>query len=237
MCTVSIVPHASGYRLMCNRDEQRSRVRAIPPTLRRTGGRLAAFPIDPAGGGTWVGVNDAGLAIALLNRASGRRAGTAGQSRGRIVRRLLAEGSLRAACQAAHALELTRFNPFRLVLVTGGHCATITSDGRTLRDEHHRLNAPAVFTSSSLGDELVEGPRRQLFARLVLGAADAPLHGQVRFHRHQWRTRPEISVLMARHEAATVSRTTIDVTRCGQSLLYQPIQDGAEGRRECCFFL
>jgi hypothetical protein len=36
--------------------------------------------------------------------------------------------------------------------------------------------------------------------------------GQRVFHRHAWPARPEISVLMSRPDAATVSRTVLDVS-------------------------
>jgi len=79
-----------------------------------------------------------------------------------------------------------------------------------------------MFTSSSLGDVLVEPPRRELLERLVLAAGDW-LHGQARFHRHRWTSRPEISVNMAREDAATVSRTTIDVTSSTIDLAYESL--------------
>ena len=52
---------------MCNRDERRSRPAALPPQVHDLGGRLAAFPVDPRGGGSWVGVNDVGIVVTLLN--------------------------------------------------------------------------------------------------------------------------------------------------------------------------
>ena len=67
MCTVTVVPHETGIRVMCNRDERRSRPAALPPQVHDLGGRLAAFPVDPRGGGSWVGVNDAGIVVTLLN--------------------------------------------------------------------------------------------------------------------------------------------------------------------------
>jgi hypothetical protein len=221
---------------MCNRDERRTRDTALPPVLRRAGGRVAAFPLDPVGGGTWVGVNDAGLAIALLNRTTGRCATRHRQSRGAIVRALLAQPSLPAARDAALALDSTAFDPFELVLVQDAHYYTVIGDGQDLRSCCLPLARPVLFTSSSLGDDVVDRPRRQLFERLVLDARDVPLHGQAQFHRHHWPSRPEISVRMARREAATVSRTVVDVTRHGHSLLYHPMTDGTEGPREWCFF-
>jgi hypothetical protein len=68
-----------------------------------------------------------------------------------------------------------------------------------------------MFTSSSLGDELVERPRQRLFAALV-ESSRRPLAAQARYHRHRWPDRPHISVRMARADAATVSHTTIDVS-------------------------
>jgi len=86
----------------------------------------------------------------------------------------------------------------------------------------HDLTAPVMFTSSSLGDRVVEGPRRALFASLV-DHSGAPLIGQARFHRHCWPDRREISVLMTRSDAATVSRTTLDVSEHAIAIRYTPI--------------
>src|SRR4029079_17631075 len=68
MCTVSIVPDGDRFTLMSNRDERRGRAVALQPTVATFGARAAIVPIDPVGGGSWLGVNDAGLVAALLNR-------------------------------------------------------------------------------------------------------------------------------------------------------------------------
>jgi hypothetical protein len=78
MCTLTIFPLGNGHhRLAFNRDEARSRSAATPPRWGCYGDREALLPIDPAGRGTWIAVNDAGLAMALLNvnRNPWRRAG------------------------------------------------------------------------------------------------------------------------------------------------------------------
>jgi hypothetical protein len=80
-----------------------------------------------------------------------------------------------------------------------------------------------LFTSSSLGDEVVEGPRRWLFESLVLDESASWLLGQFRYHRTQWTARPDISVLMERVDARTVSRTVIDVNSGEASLYYEPL--------------
>src|SRR5262249_13957501 len=71
MCTVSIValnePGNRRLRLACNRDELRSRPAALPPLVRNCDERQAIMPIDPVSDGTWIAVNDAGIAATLLN--------------------------------------------------------------------------------------------------------------------------------------------------------------------------
>ena len=68
MCTVTIVPVGNGFLLGCNRDEQRDRAPALPPAVHGLSDRTANVVVDPAGRGTWVGVNDTSLAAVLLNR-------------------------------------------------------------------------------------------------------------------------------------------------------------------------
>ena len=61
MCTVSIVPHRDGLRVVSNRDERRDRVEALEPSiitlgplgsLESLGSRMATMPIDPDTSGT-----------------------------------------------------------------------------------------------------------------------------------------------------------------------------------------
>jgi hypothetical protein len=213
MCTVSIVPFEGGFRVACNRDEQRSRPHASRPAIHTGAATTSIWPVDPVSGGTWIGVNDAGLVLALLNRAqpSSRAATSRPLSRGTIVPRLLQSKSLQAAIEAATRLDASRFEPYSLIALqhTQGCSITVNSARPTLC--WYDLAHPHVFTSSALGDELAARWRAPLFAALVERKADR-LDGQVRFHRHRWVDRPEISVRMSRCDAATVSTTTVDVS-------------------------
>jgi hypothetical protein len=227
MCTVSVVPTADGCRMVCNRDERRTRPIARPPQLRRIGKSRATYPQDPVSGGTWIGVNDSELVVALLNRTSTPGVvRQAPRSRGSIVPGLLACASMDRAVKAAEMLDNRIFEPFRLVVVQRATVAVITCDSTRTSTEAFPLVLPVMFTSSSLGDALVEPPRSGLFEQLVL-AGDDWLRGQFRFHRHRWPERPQISIHMAREDAATVSRTTIDVTPGRIDLEYEPLTDNA----------
>lgn len=226
MCTVTIVPNDDGFRLVCNRDERRDRQAALAPTLHRLRHRSAIFPVDPDGGGTWVGVNGAGLVAALLNRNTGSKTppGTRRlRSRGRIIPKLLDSDSWTDAVDMAARLDPAQFGLFRLVLAQRMVAAVVTSDGRGLSVETMGLSGPFMLASSSLGDSVVEPARRRLFERLVADNHGAWLPAQTRFHAHQWRSRTAISVNMERPDARTVSRTVIDVTSQVVGLCYAPL--------------
>jgi len=241
MCTVTVVPHETGIRMMCNRDERRTRPPAIPPRVQALGGRLAAFPVDPRGGGTWIGVNDAGIAVSLLNHYSVVHSVSTHptRSRGLIVRELLRCGCLSQALDVAGRLDVSVFEMFRLVIVHGFSVGIATHDGaRMMTCRQIPLDTPLLFTSSSLRDARVEAARRRLFQRILVQRRTGWLDGQARFHRHQWPSTPEMSVRMEREDALTVSRTVVDVTRTGRVVLYEaPVseQPSREGRT-CCFW-
>lgn len=238
MCTVSVIPYQDGTRILCNRDERLARPAALPPGRWAAGTRTAVYPTDPQGGGTWVGVNDRGVAVALLNRyeiPGCTRTPAVAQSpstprerpplvtRGSIVPILLSASGLGELLALASTIDRRRFAPFRLVAVVGGTVAVMTASPRDWRVRTRPLVRPLMLTSSALGDRSVDGPRRRLFARLI-ARADTWLAAQQRFHRHQWARRPEVSVLMHRPDARTVSLTEIDIAQGRIWLRYQPVE-------------
>jgi hypothetical protein len=154
--------------------------------------------------------------MALLNRSASPYAPPPALSRGTLIPQLLGAVSLDAAVErATAALEpsgrTTRFEPFTLVMLHRGRAAVVEHRAGVIEVVAHSLARPLLFTSSSLGDDLVDGPRRQLFAALI-GSRPSPLDAQARFHRHRWPDRPDVSVCMARPDAMTVSHTVVDVS-------------------------
>ena len=225
MCTVSAIPlGVSGFRLVCNRDELRTRPLALPPTIRRFGDRTAALPVDFPSCGTWIAVSDAGLVMALLNANPQRRLQlddiASRQSRGRIIPALLHCDEVEQALELARDIDPYDFQPFRLIVLNESTCIEIASNGFDLMSASRAFDgAPLMFTSSGLGDQLVEHPRRELFDRMVRSAALSPAR-QDAFHAHQWPDRPQISVMMERADARTVSRTIVEVRNDAASLRY-----------------
>ena len=66
MCTLTYLLTDISYALFFNRDDQRSRLPAIPPKVNQN--LNAIYPVDPQGEGTWFAVNQQGLTLALLNQ-------------------------------------------------------------------------------------------------------------------------------------------------------------------------
>jgi hypothetical protein len=232
MCTVTIVPCDDGFRVRFNRDERRDRPAAAPPIVQTIEGRRAIFPVDPRSQGTWIGVNDVGLAMALLNRTIGASATldqTPRVSRGCIIPRLLGGRSLDDVLDRCSALDLGRFDQFRLLIVQNTTAVVVTSDARVLSHDRVSLARPIMLTSSSLGDDVVEPPRRQLFDQLFDQHPRTWLRVQRHFHGHQWPARTEISVMMERSDAKTVSQTVIDVRESAIRMAYREVGSAPRG--------
>ncbi|MGE0482290.1 MAG: hypothetical protein AB7Q17_17670 [Phycisphaerae bacterium] len=259
MCTFTVValsadvaggapaaPAASfgGFRIAFNRDESRRRPAGLPPVERVYGPRRALLPIDPVSDGGWIGVNDAGLALALLNVYAPPPASTTRESppaddpavrpwttssahgrlsRGGIIPGLLHLTTAAEVAAALRRLALADYPPFRVVATDAlGEIRDLYSDARTLRlGTVHVRDGPLLLTSSGLGDGVVDPPRRRLFEETVYGAMD-PLAAQATYHRHSWPDARHLSVCMSRADARTVSHTTIDVTRELVAIEYWP---------------
>src|SRR6185312_1610777 len=119
MCTISFLPARSGFLLAMNRDEKKTRVRAHAPRRHWAGTRQALFPSEPDGG-TWIGVNDAGLTLALINwYAKPQRDRALCVGRGIIIPHLLAADGMADIGAMLADLPLGRINPFRLIAASG----------------------------------------------------------------------------------------------------------------------
>ena len=55
------------YHLFFNCDELRTRGPALPPRMHEARGLRFLAPIDTDAGGSWLGVNELGLSIGLVN--------------------------------------------------------------------------------------------------------------------------------------------------------------------------
>lgn len=218
MCTVSILSGTADrderwVRVACNRDELRDRPAALPPQRRQFGDYCALLPIDPVSGGTWIAVTSAGLGLAVLNLYDDSLARCCRpHSRGLIIPSLLSAETLNEAVDRISRLDAAQFAPFRLVLLDGRELVEFVWTGSAAElGCKHDLSSPAFYTSSGLGDQLVDGPRREVF-RQFLGNDLQTRQLQDALHRHAWADRPHLSICMDRTDARTVSYTTFEFT-------------------------
>ncbi len=221
MCTVTIIPwgKTGGFRLLANRDERRSRAVAQPPRVAAFGRRRAAMPIDPQGGGTWVAVNDAGLAMTLLNYYLDVRVPMTGpRSRGLIIPQLLHHAAARDAAEQAAQIDTEQYGPFRLVMIDREYIAEVTSDGRAMCER--RDGRPRLYVSSGLGDDVVAEARGELFNTMFDAPPSQWPDRQDALHRHQWPDRPGVSVCMSRPEAGTLSMTEVTADESQATMRY-----------------
>ncbi len=239
MCTVTIIPQGPvGFRMLCNRDEQRTRPPAQSPQHVKLDEFDAVMPIDPVGGGTWIAATDHGLVMTLLNMnlklASPSLTGaSAKESRGWIITELIKSANFERACEGARRIDGGRFNPFRLVIANCEQLAVATCDGAEVHVERRAMpGRPWMITSSGLGDELVEGPRRELFDGWFGDERAAWGERQRAFHRHAWPEKPELSVCMSRPDARTVSVTSVTVSPKHIEMVYHPDAPDAEAHDE-----
>jgi uncharacterized protein with NRDE domain len=189
VCTLLVAVHATDglpLAVAANRDERLDRP-AERPAL-RTFGSLSAFaPMDIEAGGTWMGLNDAGVFTALTNRfvpgptpgfiSKGRR------SRGLIVADALASSRRADAIDAVQAHGGAAHNPFHLVVADAAGASLIWGDGAEL---HTAELGPGlhVLTERSF-NAAPSGREAALSADRVRLAAAGPnaLRDALRVHR------------------------------------------------------
>ncbi len=109
-----------------NRDEYHERP-AGGPRVHVWGGRRVLAPVDERAGGSWLGLNDAGLFVALTNRPNATPDATR-RSRGLLVADALGHASAARAAESALALLPKSYNPFNLFVADAEHAFAIVFD-------------------------------------------------------------------------------------------------------------
>ena len=159
----------------------------------------------------------------LLNTNDDAPAPGGAVSRGTLIPTLVGCGTVSCALAQAQLIRADRFAPFRLLIIDRDAIADCQPRGDRIHYRRSSLRSAILRTSSGLGDAVVAGPRRALFRRTVSEACDARV-AQDQYHRHQWPGREAISVNMRRHNAATVSRTVIEVREGSVRMSYDAIE-------------
>jgi hypothetical protein len=123
MCTVTLRCGAEHLLLTMNRDERYERApESAPRRIPGDPGRPSWLaPFDSASGGTWIGVNERGVASCVLNgyepSDETRRGDPAVPSRGSIIPRVLEEQDGVGPARLPDALDFSAYPSFTLLVV------------------------------------------------------------------------------------------------------------------------
>lgn len=221
MCTVSFLPSEdSGFHLLMNRDEQRSRPRAHPPRLHSCGKLRGVYPSEP-GGGTWIGVNEAGITAALINWYSMPQPRSTAFSRGLIIPTLLSAGDTAEAASFLRALPLQFMAPFRLLLIdTGSRSVSGFSMAGGILTGTHLSWEPIHWYSSGHDESGAEKTRAQAFLEARNDTDAGSLAWLRRIHSSHEPERGPYSLCMHRNDAVTVSFTEVTLAKRNATMVY-----------------
>jgi hypothetical protein len=212
MCTVSWLHESDGgYKLFCNRDEQRTRKAAVAPQLKMARGTRFIAPIDGEFGGTWLGVNEHGVSVCLLNRYD--RAARGRVSRGLLVLDLLGSRSAVEAVQSAADRDLGEFSPFTLAVLEPASPTALCIWNGTVPQISLNADALMPLISSSRDQQGVEQARKRAFQQA---------ESLEPFHRAHMDGPSAYSPCMHREDAETVSFSRVNVSASEISLSYSP---------------
>lgn len=130
MCTLAVYTRVSAELplvVAANRDEYLDRPTA-PPRLLSTGPWVLAGQ-DLEAGGTWLGLNQAGVVVGLLNRRSSQGPDATKASRGILCLRALQQGSLEEIRGLLGSEVGDAYNPFTLVAMSAVGAFVATPQG------------------------------------------------------------------------------------------------------------
>jgi hypothetical protein len=230
---------ADAYTVFFNRDELKTRTRALPPTITEQNGVRYIAPVDLDGGGTWIGTNEFGVTCGLLNnyyenvrsdafkhkppnkKLTPEGVTTNHESRGLLVTSLLDSLSPSVALAKLNGMHLSEFKPFLLALFAPDQPVVLCIwDGEALQIQHEKVGLP--ISSSSYDTHNVVRNRKQEFAQLesLNRHIDSTLLES--YHASHSPKGGAYSVCMHRDDAETVSFSRIRVTRNQVEFCYTP---------------
>jgi hypothetical protein len=234
MCTVTLRCGAGSLLLTMNRDERYERApeeapRQIPGEIGRPSW---IAPFDSASGGTWIGVNDRGVASCVLNgyepSDESLRGDPSVPSRGSIIPRVLEGQDGIGPARLPDALDFSAYASFTLLVASkdGGEIARWRRGSGMTRE----VIGPGwtFLTSSSWNEPEVAVHRRSLY-EAWLGDGSPEIHGMPALHLLAPPGDETRSPFMTRDTSATrsITRIRVDGDRLEATLTWWPRLGGS----------
>jgi hypothetical protein len=145
-------------------------------------GYRVTYPKDPKGGGTWFAIREDGVALVLLNGAFWKHLpnGPYAMSRGLVLLKLM--GKARPEAQF-FKMDLTRIEPFTLILFHGHKLVEMRWDGKMKHQKGLDPNGDHIWSSVTLYDQEVAQQRKLLFDGFLKEKENKDENGILDFHR------------------------------------------------------
>ncbi len=167
MCTVVFIPGKDCNYLASLRDENPHRPKAQTPAI--LGGDEIKYlaPVDSLAGGTWIGANELGAVIILLNGAfeNHERKSQYVKSRGLIVTELLQSD---VPVVDWSIMEMEDVEPYTIIVSVDSMLFQLVWDG----EKKHRLTLeagkPHIWSSATLYDAAAKATREELFQNWIV---------------------------------------------------------------------
>lgn len=232
MCTVSWLHDDDGFHLLCNRDEQKTRLPGAAPQIRTLDGVAVVAPSDGQFGGTWVCVNEFGVAMSLLNGplsgspscgapGTARPAGMH-RSRGLFLLSLASADSFDDAMDRFWNASLEPYSAFTVVVLEPEHPAGILEWNRTEKVVLPYGQPYMPLASSSFDPAGVPAARTKQFQALASHGTPS-LAEMLSFHRSHQGEPGAYSPCMHRNDAQTVSFSWITVNDSQVAFRHTPV--------------
>ena len=222
MCSVSWLLEENGYQVFFNRDEQKTRALAMPPTQYQVNGVDMIMPLDPTGGGSWISINEFGLSLCLLNNYQGIVPDGPLISRGLLLKNMSSSRNIAQLTEAFHRLELSSFAPFTLLAFApnltqhNGVVVAYKWDGV----QQNIVETDSPLFSSGVDLARVQAYRQAKYDQLISTGKNQ--QNLLMFHSHHHSEQPHLGTCMHRSDAHTVSFTHLRNRHGQASMFYAP---------------
>jgi hypothetical protein len=223
MCTISFCPDSQGFYLGMNRDESLRRPVALSPEMHRAKDCSSIYPSEPSGG-TWIGFNDRGLSLALINwHPVPLREENRVVSRGVVVKALLASDNIDQSRSALDGLPLRQMPSFRVIAIA----LRDRSVSEFRWDQVQLLSLKCLWTaqhwfSSGFDEPTVQAKRAEICQNEWQKTGAGTLPWMRALHRSHLPERSVFSICMHGEKAATVSYTEIVLENGTGVMRYHP---------------
>jgi uncharacterized protein with NRDE domain len=164
MCTLVILrrpEHEWPVLIAANRDEMIGRP-SLPPARHWPDREEVVAGMDLLAGGSWLGVNDWGVAAAVLNRHASLGPASGLRSRGELVLEALDHADAVAAASALSALDPAAYRTFNLVVADNRDAFWLRHAGTGHIETHPLDDGLALLAAGDLDDSET---RRLVLAR------------------------------------------------------------------------